>query len=232
MSAHSGCRERDGGIRRSKRCSRTELARVGGDVQLAGWGSAGWLPPSGRKWQGAQSCQGATELVFPGPTLEQMQSEAARRAGEPSGQGEEASAEGLGGHHLLAQTEPRRSASEVMRHHLDRQPGSVSGDQRHQLVAGVGPSWGIAQVEALLDELGQAKVPGQGDQKCQPGIGYQAVVVEGDLDPVGVGPVVASIGYSSFGIGLLFQNHYPRCTGAPSCRFRKLTPRTPSADSG
>ena len=78
--------------------------------------------------------------------------------------------------------------AQVMRHHLDGQPGSVGGDQCHQLVAGVGPSWGIAQVEALLDELGQAKVPGQGDRKCQPGIGYQAVVVEGDLGPVGVVP--------------------------------------------
>ena len=34
MSAYSGCCEQDGGIRRSKRCSRTELARVGGDVQF------------------------------------------------------------------------------------------------------------------------------------------------------------------------------------------------------
>ena len=46
--------------------------------------------PSSREWQGAQSCQSATELVFPGPTLGQMQSEATRRAGEPSGEGEEA----------------------------------------------------------------------------------------------------------------------------------------------
>ena len=28
----------------------------------------------------------------------------------------------LGGHYLFAQTEPRRPASEVMRHHLDGQP--------------------------------------------------------------------------------------------------------------
>ena len=57
-----------------------------------------------------------------------MQSEAARRAGEPSGNGEEAPPEGLGGHYLLAQTEPRRPASEVMRHHLDGQPGGVGGE--------------------------------------------------------------------------------------------------------
>ena len=84
--------------------------------------------PSGREWQGSQSCQGVTELGFPGPTLWQMQSEAALRAGEPSGQGEEASSEGLGGHYLLAQTDARRPAGQVMRHHLDRQPGGVGGE--------------------------------------------------------------------------------------------------------
>ena len=86
---------------------------------------------------------------------------------------------GLGGDYPLSQTEPRRPTGQVMRHHLGGEPGSVSGDQRHQLVAGVGPSWGIAQVEALLDELGQAKVPSQGGRKEQPSIGHQAVVIKG-----------------------------------------------------
>ena len=57
-----------------------------------------------------------------------MQSEAARRTGEPSGEGEEASPEGLGGYHLLAQTDARCPACQVMRHHLDRQPGGVGGE--------------------------------------------------------------------------------------------------------
>ena len=30
----------------------------------------------------------------------------------------------------------------------------------------------------------------------------------------------------------LLQNHYPKSTGAPSCRFRTLTRRPPSVDSG
>ena len=30
----------------------------------------------------------------------------------------------------------------------------------------------------------------------------------------------------------MLQNHYPRSTGAPSCRFRTLTRRPPSVDSG
>ena len=81
--------------------------------------------PSGRKWQGAQSCQGATKLVLPRPVLWQVQSEATRRAGEPTVEGEEASPQSLGGHYLLAQTDARGPACQVMRHHVDGQPGGV-----------------------------------------------------------------------------------------------------------
>ena len=59
-------------------------------------------------------------------------------------------------------------------------------NQGHHLVAGVRPARRIAQVEALLDQLGQAQAPGEGGRKDQPGIGHQAVVVEGDLDAVGM----------------------------------------------
>ena len=98
-----------------KECpSRTGLARVGEDVQLAGWRVSGRRAPSGWEWKGSQSCQGTTELVFPGPVLWQMQSEAARRAGEPSGHREEPPPEGLGGHHLLTQTDARRPASQQL----------------------------------------------------------------------------------------------------------------------
>ena len=80
-----------------------------------GWPDGGRLPPpsSGREWQGAQSGQGTIELGFPRPALWQMQGEAACRAGEPSGQGEEPSPKGLGGRDLLAQTDPRRPAGQV-----------------------------------------------------------------------------------------------------------------------
>ena len=69
--------------------------------------------PSGGEWNGSQPGQGATELGFPGPALWQMQGEAACRAGEPSGQGEEPPPEGLGGYDLLTQTVPRRPAGQV-----------------------------------------------------------------------------------------------------------------------
>ena len=49
------------------------------------------------------------------------------------------------------------------------------------------PVRGVTQIQALLHQLGKAEVVGQGGGKEQPGVGHQAVVVEGDLDAVGVG---------------------------------------------
>ena len=57
-----------------------------------------------------------------------MQGDPACLAGEPSGQGEEPSPEGLGGHQLLAQTEPGRPTGQIMRQRLDGQPGGVGGE--------------------------------------------------------------------------------------------------------
>ena len=122
MAARSGGAGRDcqGGMQQE-----TLADRAG-----ASWGDVGSVADrqSGWEWNRSQPCQGATELGFPGPTLGQMQSEAAGRAGEPSGQGEEASSEGLGGHHLLTQTDARCAASEVVGHHLHRQLGGVGGE--------------------------------------------------------------------------------------------------------
>ena len=72
--------------------------------------------------------EGATELGFPRPALGQMQGEAARRAGEPSGHREEAPPESLGGYHLLAQTDAHGPAGQVVGHHLNRQPSAVGGE--------------------------------------------------------------------------------------------------------
>ena len=122
MAVCGSCDARDGERIRSRERSRTGVARVCGDVgSVAGW-------PSGREWNGSQPGQGASELGFPRPALWQMQSEAARRAGDPSHQSEDPPPEGLGGYGPFAQTNPRRPAGEVMRHHLDRQPGAVGGE--------------------------------------------------------------------------------------------------------
>ena len=161
----------------SKRRSLADLARVGGDVPLAGWRVSGRRAPSGWEWQGSQSSEGATELGFPGPTLGQMQGEATGRAGEPSGEGEEPSSEGLGGHHLLAQTDARRPASQVVGHHLHRQPGSVGGEA---------PRGEMVQSDAVLEvsdgvlDLGVAAMVGlQFQSVVRVSVGDAAVIAVG-----------------------------------------------------
>ena len=42
------------------------------------------------------------------------------------------------------------------------------------------------KVNVAVDELTQTQVLGEGHRKEQPGIGHQTVIVEGDLNPVGV----------------------------------------------
>ena len=129
---------------------------------------------------------------------------------------------------------PRRCARHRSRRCSRRRPEPApvktggGGHQRHQLVAGVGPAWAAPQAEVPVHQLGQAQMLGQGGRKDQTGVGHQAVVVEGD--PEAVGTVAKRCSFS--GVGFLFQNHYPRFRGAPFHRFRPLTPRFPSVDSG
>ena len=105
-----------------------------------------------------------------------MQSEAARRAGEPSGYGEEASSEGLGGHQLLAQTEARRPASQVVGHHLHRQPGSVGGEApRREMVQ----SDAVLEVSDGVLDLGVAAMVGLQIQGVAVPVGDEGVVAAG-----------------------------------------------------
>ena len=84
-----------------------------------------------------------------------------------------------------------------------RGAGSPSGEQRigvvdavaasqrgsnqgHQLVSRVRPPRRIPQVNVVVDQFTQTQVLGQGGRKEQPGIGHQAVIIEGDLDAVRV----------------------------------------------
>ena len=65
-------------------------------------------------------------------------------------------------------------------------PASAEVYQSRNLIARIGSARRIAQVQVPVNQLGQTQVQGQGGRKDQPGIGHQAAVVEGDLDPVGV----------------------------------------------
>ena len=58
--------------------------------------------------------------------------------------------------------------------------------QGHHLIANVGPTRRISQVNVVVHQLAQSQALGQSDRKDQPGIGHQAMIVKGDLDAVGV----------------------------------------------
>ena len=148
----------------------TGVARDCGDVgSVAGW-------PSGREWNGLQPGQGATELGFPRPAAGEMQSEAARRAGDPSHQSEDPPPEGLGDHGPLAQTNPRRPAGQ-MRHHLDRQPGAVGGEAPRRHV--VQPDAVLEVAYGVLD-LGVAAMIGLQFQRLPIAVGDEGVIAVGE----------------------------------------------------
>ena len=116
---------RDGGERTQQEALPDRAGKSWRGRSVVRWAAQAPTLPSGRKWNGAQPGQGATELGFPRPMLGQMQSEAARRAGEPSRQSEEPPPEGLGGGYPLSQTDAGGPTGQVMRQHLDRQPGPL-----------------------------------------------------------------------------------------------------------
>ena len=133
----------------------------------------------------ACSGPGATELGFPRPAPGEMQSEAARRAGDPSHQSEDPPPEGLGDHGPLAQTNPRRPAGEVMRHHLYRQPGAVGGEGRRRHV--VQPDAVLEVAYGVLD-LGVAAMIGLQFQRLPIAVGDEGVIaVSGEEGELGTG---------------------------------------------
>ena len=168
-----------------KRRSRTGVARVGGDVQLAGWRVSGKRAPSGWEWNRSQPCQGATELGFPRPALGKMEGEPACRAGDPSGQGEDPPPEGLGGHDPFTQADAGCPAGQVVRHHLHRHPGGVGGEAAR---------WEMVQPDAVLQvsdgilDLGVAAMVGLQFQGLPVPVGDEAVIaVGGEEGQLGTG---------------------------------------------
>ena len=157
----------------------TGVARDCGDVgSVAGW-------PSGRERNGLQPGQGAAELGFPRPAPGEMQSEAARRAGDPSHQSEDPPPEGLGDHGPLAQTNPRRPAGQVVRHRLYRQPGAVGGEAPRRHV--VQPDAVLEVAYGVLD-LGVAAMIGLQFQRLPIAVGDEGVIaVSGEEGELGTG---------------------------------------------
>ena len=93
--------------------------------------------------------------------------------------------QGLGGYHLFAQTNPRRPAGEVMRHHLDRQPGAVGGETPRRHV--VQPDAVLEVAYGVLD-LGVAAMIGLQLQRLPIAVGDEAVIaVGGEEGELGTG---------------------------------------------
>ena len=138
-----------------------------------------------REFAGTFSWPDVGSLGFPRPAPGKMQSQPACRAGEPSGQGEEPSPEGLGGHGLLTQADARGPAGQVMRHYLGGQPGGVGGEAaRGEMVqphAVLEVSDGVLDlgVAAMIGlQLGQLPIP----------VGDEAVIaVGGEEGQLGAG---------------------------------------------
>ena len=99
--------------------------------------------------------------------------------------------------------------------------GQSRSHQRHHLVAGVGSPRRISQVNVVVDQFTQTQVLGEGDRQDQPSIGHQAVVVEGNVDAVGLLRWYHLLSAPGPGSVLCFRNHYPRTQEhllAPSAR--------------
>ena len=112
-----------------------------------------------------------------------MQGEAACRAGEPSGEGEEPSSEGLGGHDLLTQADAGGPAGQVVRHRLYRQPGAVGGEAARGEV--VQPD---AVLEVAYRVLGVAAMVSLQFQGLSVPVGDEAVIaVGGEEGQLGTG---------------------------------------------
>ena len=184
MAAYSGCGERDGGIGHGKRRSRTGLARVCGDVGLAGESVA-----DGRRQAGSgrarNRARARSNWASQGQRCGRCSVRWRAEAGDPSGQGEEPPPEGLGGHHLLAQTDARCPAGEVVGHHLYRQPGGVGGEAaRGEMVQ---PHTVLEVSDGILD-LGVAAMVGLQFEHLPVPVGDEAVIaVGGEEGQLGTG---------------------------------------------
>ena len=169
---------------RSKRRSRTGLARVGGDVRL----SVGWLRLRRCRQVGSgiarSRARARLNWVSQGQRWGRCRVRQRGRAGEPSRQSEEPPPEGLGGHDLLAQTDSRRPAGQVVGHHLYRQPSAVGGEAARGEMVQPGA---VLQVSDRILDLGVAAMISLQLEGLPVPVGAEAVIAvggeEGQLGP-------------------------------------------------
>ena len=149
------------------------------------WGSR-WHPvASSREWNGPQPRQGGEELGFPRPAPGEMQYEAPGLAGDSSGQGEEASQQGLGGCYRLSQSDAPGPAGQIVGHNLYRQPGSIGREAPRGEV--IEPN-AVLQVPDGVLYLGVAAVVGLQFQGVSLPVGDEGMIaVVGEQRQLGTG---------------------------------------------
>ena len=168
--------EREGGIGHGKRRSGTGLARVSGDVGLAGGSVADGRRQAGR----GMACSRARARLncsFQGPALGKMEGQSACRAGDSSGRGKDRSSEGLGGDDLL--TEGRCGLSSgpgSAGHHVYRQAGAVGGEAaRGEMVQ----PHAVLEVAYRIVDFGVTAMIGLQFQRVPVLVGDEAVIAVG-----------------------------------------------------
>ena len=114
-----------------------------------------------------------------------MQGDPACRAGEPSGEGEDPSSEGLGGHDPFTQADAGCPAGQVVGHRLYRQPGAVGGEAaRGEMVQ---PN-AVLEVAYRVLDLGVAAMISLQFQGLSVPVGDEAVIaVGGEEGQLGTG---------------------------------------------
>jgi hypothetical protein len=86
----------------------------------------------------------------------------------------------------VAQDLPGRSGAQFVAVVDPAAAGQRRGDQRHRLVAGVGPPGRVAEIDAFVDQFPQPQPDRERGGQQQPGVSDQALIVESDLDMVRV----------------------------------------------
>ena len=103
--------------------------------------------------------------------------------------------------------------------------GKRGHDKRQELVADIRPTGPGAEVEVFVDEGLEAEMGGQGGRQEEPGVGHQAVVIKGCVEPVEAVRRSHQSGAPLGGSMGRLQRHLPSSDGHLIRRLRAAQPR-------
>jgi hypothetical protein len=128
-------------------------------------------------------CAARTGSGFPGPH-QQLAGHLVDLAGMAPAERAQEGAERRGGEHPVTE----HSGGVTRAQHVGVIDAVTAGqrrvDERHRLVADIGPSGRMAKIHVLLEERSQSEMLGQRRRQHQAGVGHQTLVVEGHVETV------------------------------------------------